>query len=94
MAVAAVGNDYQADNVVVRALINYTCEGCALVIDNFYNNLDLTHYLLENKNHLVDILRQNVKGVPQDVLQNTKMKKEILLEKEYSSSCGKLGEQM
>lgn len=51
------------------------------MIDNFYNNLDLVHYLLENKNHLVDVQRQNVK-CPQDVLQNTKMKKGRLLEKE------------
>jgi len=51
------------------------------VIDNSYNNMDLTHYLLENKNHLVDVLRQNVKGVPQDVLQNTKMKKREIVGK-------------
>jgi len=55
--------------------MNYIGKGCTLVTDNFYKNLDLTHYLLEYKNHLVDVLRQNVKGVPQDVLQNTQMKK-------------------
>jgi hypothetical protein len=43
------------------------------VIDNFYNILDDIHYMLENKNRLVDILRQYMKGVPQDVLQNTKI---------------------
>lgn len=60
------GNDDRPGNVVLRALMNYIVEGCTLVhlIDNFYSNTDLTHYLLENKNHLVDVLRQNVKGVP------------------------------
>jgi len=73
MADTAAGNDDRPGNIVVRALMNYIGEGCTLVhlIDNFYSNMDL----LQNKNHLVDVLRQNVKGVPQDVLQNTKMKK-------------------
>jgi hypothetical protein len=81
MADAAAGNDDRAGNVVVKALMNYISEGCTLVLDNFYNNLDLTHYLLENKNHLVDVLRQNVKCVPQDVLQNTKMEKREIVGK-------------
>jgi len=63
MADTAAGNDDRAGNVVLRTLMNYIGEGCTLVIDNFYNNLDLVHYLLENKNHLVDVLRQNVKSV-------------------------------
>jgi hypothetical protein len=88
MADAAAGNNDQASNVVVRALKNYIGEGCTLVIDIFYNNLDLVHYLLKNKNHLVDVLRQNVKGVPQDVLQNTKMKKREIVGKGSNTGIG------
>jgi hypothetical protein len=91
MAAAAAGNYDQASNVVARALMTYIGKGCTLVIDNFCNNLDLTHYLLENKNHLDDVLRQNVKGVPQDVLQNTQMKKRDCWKR---NSCGKLVGQM
>jgi len=43
MSDAAAGNDDRAGNVVVRALMNYTGEGYTLVIDNSYNNMDLTH---------------------------------------------------
>jgi hypothetical protein len=52
----------------------YIGEGCTLVTDNVYDNLDLAHCLIKNKTHLVWTLRQNVNGVLLVEFQNTKIK--------------------
>lgn len=47
---AATGNDNKVSNAVVKALMKECIgEGCTLATNNFYNNLDLAQYLIENK---------------------------------------------
>ncbi|KAI5725261.1 hypothetical protein M8J77_013109 [Diaphorina citri] len=49
----------RVSNVVVKNLMaDYTGEGRTLVVDNYYTNIDLAHFLLDSR------LRQTVKYVP------------------------------
>jgi hypothetical protein len=72
---AYAGNNDRASNVIMKELTKeYICEGCTLVTDNVYDNLDLALCLIRNKAHLVQTLRQNVNGVLLVAFWNTKIK--------------------
>jgi len=75
MTEAFAGNNDRASNIIMKELMKeYTGEGCTLVTDNVYDNLDLAQCLIKNKKHLVQTLRQNVNGVLLLEFQNTNIK--------------------
>jgi hypothetical protein len=68
MTEASAGNNDRASNIIRK---EYIGEGCILVTDNVYDNLDLAQCLIKNKTCLVRDLRQNVNGVLLVVFRNT-----------------------
>jgi hypothetical protein len=76
MTEASAGNNDRASNIIMKEMTKeYIGEGCTLVKDNVYDNLDLAQCLIKNNMHLVWTLRQNVNDALLVVFQNTKIKK-------------------
>jgi len=61
--------------VVKYLLSDYCGVGHSVYMDNFYNSVDLTEYLLDKNTYVTGTLRGNRKGNPSDVV-NKKLKKE------------------
>lgn len=73
-------------NVVVKKLMSdYIEEGRTLVIDNYYTNIDLAHFLLDCKTYTVGKLRQAVKHIPKEVLKPSKMKRRDVISRESNT---------
>jgi len=69
-----VGGKGHVDKVVKYLLSDYCGVGHSVYIDNFYNSVDLTEYLLDKNTYVTGTLRGNRKGNPSDVV-NKKLKK-------------------
>lgn len=69
-----VGGKGHVDKVVKYLLDDYYGVGHTVYMDNFYNSVDLTEYLLDKNTYVTGTLRGNRKGNPLDVV-NKKLKK-------------------
>jgi len=50
MTEASAGNNDRASNIIIKELMKeYIGEGCILVTENVYDNLDLAQCLIKNK---------------------------------------------
>jgi len=67
-----------ATNVVLKLAEPYLDAGRTLTTDNFYTRLPLARALLRQKTHLVGTLRDNRKGLPENVRKNKLSKGDIV----------------
>jgi len=60
--------------IVDKLMSNYIGKGHTLCMDNYYNSIPLTKYLLDNKTNIVGIWRKNRKENPKEII-NANFKK-------------------
>jgi len=61
--------------IVDKLMSNYFGKGHTLYMDNYYNSIPLTKYLLDTNTNVVGTLRKNWKESPKEIIMSANLKK-------------------